>query len=241
MAWLTTVTSHQPYNNSSTYGDLYRKYFEGEGYSKNVSRYLSKLKVVDNALGIMIDKLSEAKVLDDTVIVLLADHYPYGLNNSYIKEIIDYDLSDYDIEKTPLVIYNPEMTPEEHTEYNSYINLVPTIANLMNLDYDPRLYMGTDLFSESYESRVVFADGSWKNEDAYYNASTGKIKYYGDIEYTEEEIKEINNNINLKITISSKAIKNNYFNYLEKKLDEYNDKNKLVEEKSIDDISNKND
>jgi len=111
----------------------------------------------------------------------------------------------------------------------------------MNLDYDPRLYMGTDLFSESYESRVVFADGSWKNEDAYYNASTGKIKYYGDIEYTEEEIKEINNNINLKITISSKAIKNNYFNYLEKKLDEYNDKNKLVEEKSIDDISNKND
>lgn len=234
MTFITTVTSHQPYSNSSTYGDKYKKEFTSQGYSNSVSRYLSKLKVVDEALGVMLEKLDNAGVLEDTVIVLLADHYPYGLKKDYVKEMIDYDLSDYDIEKTPFVIYNPDMNSEEHTEYNSYINLVPTLANLMNLKYDPRLYIGTDLFSKDYESRVVFADGSWKNEIAYYNASTSKLKYYGEKEYTDEEILKINTTIDKQISMSSKAIKNNYFNYLEKKIKEYNDNlnNELVEESS---------
>ena len=229
MTFITTVSSHQPYTNSSTYGDLYKKDFQSLGYSAPVSRYLSKLKVVDNALGLMIKKLEEKDKLNDTVIVMLADHYPYGLKKDYVKEMIKYDLGDYDIEKTPFVIYNPEMIPEEHTEYNSYINLLPTLANLMNLEYDPRLYMGTDLFSSSYESMVVFADGSWKNEIAYYNASTGKLKYYGDKTYSSEEILKINQEIDLKISMSSKAIKNNYFNYLEKKLNEYKSNNEVEE------------
>ena len=221
MTFLTTVTSHQPYSNSSTYGDLYRDYFKGEGYSTVVSRYLSKLKVVDNAIGVMINKLTLANKLDDTLIVIMADHYPYGLNKTYVKEMIDYDLSDYDIERTPFLIYNPSMTPNEFTQYTSYINLVPTLANLTGLNFDPRLYMGTDLLSSSYESRVVFADGSWKNETAYYNASTSKIKYYTDVELTPEEIKNINTKVSLQIEMSSKAIKSNYFKYLKEKSDEY--------------------
>lgn len=233
MAWLTTVTSHQPYSNSSTYGDLYKNDFKKLGYSNSVSRYLSKLKVVDNAIGIMIQKLEEAGELDNTVIVLLADHYPYGLSQGQVSEMINHSLSEYDIEKTPFVIYNSSMTPKSFSEYNSYINLVPTLANLMNLDYDPRLYMGNDLLSEDYESRVVFADGSWKNEKAYYNASTGKIKYYGEDTYTEEEIQKINNEIALKIGMSSSAIKNNYFKYLEDKIKEYENKKETEAEKEV--------
>jgi len=233
MTWLTTVTSHQPYSSSSTYGDLYKNDFKKLGYSTSVSRYLSKLKVVDEAIGVMIDRLTEAGELDNTVIVLLADHYPYGLNKSAISEMIDHDLDDYEIEKTPLVIYNTEMTPKTFTEYSSYINLVPTIANLMNLDYDPRLYMGTDLLSDDYESMVVFADGSWKNDKAYYNASTSKLKYYGEDTYTALEVQEINNVVSLKISMSSKAIKGNYFNYLEKKIDEYEESKTIIKDEVI--------
>lgn len=233
MTWLTTVTSHQPYSNSSTYGDLYKDDFKKLGYSNSVSRYLSKLKVVDEALGLLMQKLSDAGELDNTVIVMLADHYPYGLSKSQVAEMVKHDLGDYDIEKTPLVIYNSSMTPKTFTEYSSYINLVPTLANLMNLNYDPRLYMGQDLLSEDYESRVVFADGSWKNEKAYYNASTSKMKYYGEETYTAEEIQAINNEVSLKIQMSSTAIKNNYFNYLDKKIEEYEEAHKEVEEPTL--------
>lgn len=218
MTWLSTVTSHQPYTNSSTYGDLYKDFFKEKGYSTAMSRYLSKLKVLDNAFGLLLNRLESAGELDDTVIVLFGDHYPYGLNKSTVAETIKHDLSDYEIERTPFLIYNSEMEPKEFKEYTSYINIVPTLANLMGFEFDPRLYAGTDLLSEEYQSRVVFADGSWKNEIAYYNSSTGNIKYYTDKVYTEDEVRAINNEVSLKISMSNSAIKNNYFAYINDKM-----------------------
>ena len=54
------------------------------------------------------------------------------------------------------------------------MNIVPTLANLFNLDYDPRLYAGYDILSPDYENRVVFSDGSWQDSKGFYNAATGK-------------------------------------------------------------------
>ena len=100
---------------------------------------------------------------------------------------------------------------------------MPTLANLFNLDYDPRLYMGDDLLSDTYESITVYADGSWKNEIAFYDASRSEVKYYTDKMYTNEELIEINTRVNNKILYSSLAIKNSYFNYLYEKIKEYED------------------
>ena len=122
-----------------------------------------------------------------------------------------------------IYFYNPNIQPEKHREYTSFMNLVPTIANLFNLEYDPRLYVGHDLLSEDYENRVIFADGSWIDEKAFYNASTGKIKYVDDNDaYTSEEIKKINTDVKNKISMSNLAIKTNYFNYLDETKKEYN-------------------
>jgi len=220
MSFITTVTSHQPYSNSSPYGDMYLDMTEGTGYSMTMRRYLSKLKVLDNSLGILINGLEERDVLKDTVIVLFGDHYPYGISINTLHEVLDRDLENYENEKVPLVIYNPSMEATTYKNYTSYLNLTPTIANLFNLDFDPRLYAGVDMFSNEYQSLVVFADSSWKNEYAYYNASTGKLTYYTDFTYTDDEIKNINAMIYAKMNSSSLAIKNNYFNYLEKNIKE---------------------
>ena len=215
MLWLTTVSSHQPYNQSSIEGDKYLSITEGSNYSMDLRRYLSKLKTLDNALGILFERLEVAGKLDDTVIVLFGDHYPYGLKDATINEILDYDLNDYERERTPLVIYNSEITHTEIDKYTSYVNLTPTIANLFNLDYDPRLYMGSDVLSDEYLNLVVFADGSWKNDLAYYNAATSEITYYVDGSYTIDEIRAINETITNKMGISSLIIENDYYTYLD--------------------------
>ncbi len=215
MTWLTTVSSHQPYYYSSIEGDKYIDLYDDLDIRKDLKRYKSKLKILDNALGILLNGLKEKGILEDAVIVMFGDHYPYGLSTSTINSVLDYDTSkDYEAERVPFVIYNPTIEHKTFKEYTSYINIVPTIANLFGLDYDPRLYMGTDLLSKDYESLVVFADGSWKNEYAYYDASKSDIEYYTNKRYSIEELQEINNKIDLKINMSSLAIKNNYFNYL---------------------------
>ena len=215
MSYITTVTTHQPYVSSSKYGDMYLDLYSDTNYSIELKRYLSKMKVLDNSLGILIEGLKERNILDDTVIVLFGDHYPYGIPLNILNEILDRDLTNYENEKVPLVIFSSDIEEKQTSNlYTSYINLVPTIANLFDLDYDPRLYEGEDLFSESYNDLVVFYDMSWKNNLAYFNASTGKITYYTDFKYTDEEIKQINEKIYIKMNTSSIAIKNNYFAYL---------------------------
>ena len=57
------------------------------------------------------------------------------------------------------------------------------------------------------------------NEYAYFNASTGKITYFTDFTYSDDEIKKINELIYAKMNMSSKAIKNNYFAYLFEKIE----------------------
>ena len=221
MTWLTTVSGHQPYSSSSILGDKYLNDLSSYNYPKELKRYLSKIKVTDDGLGVLLKGLEEKGILDDTVIIMYGDHYPYGMNKSLIKNILTYDLNDYEVERVPFVIYNSQMEAKTFSDYTSYINIVPTIANLFDLDYDPRLYMGTDLLSDDYESLVVFADGSWKNEKAYYNAANGSIKNYTDDAYTNEEIKAINESVSYKMKMSSLAIKNNYFKYLGEKLEKY--------------------
>lgn len=225
MVWLDTVSPHQPYGYACTLCDLYADYFANTNYSSMVKRYMSKLKVFDDSLGTLIDGLEKAGKLNDTVIVMYADHYPYGLRTKDIDAVLDYDVTkNNEIDRTPFVIYNPSLTPTKYSQYTSYMNILPTIANLFNLDYDPRLYAGNDLLDADYENRVVFANGSWQDANAFYNATVGQIKYLGDVTYTSDEIRAINTKISDEIKMSNLAIKTNYFNYLDKKLKEYKDK-----------------
>ena len=215
MVWMTTVSSHMSYNISSVTGDLYLDLFKDENWSTPIKRYMSKLKIVDNAIGELISELEAAGKLDDTVITLFADHYPYAFGADEFQEITKYDVSSNgDVDRTPFIIYNPSLTPTKFDEYTSFINILPTLANLFNLDYDPRLYAGHDLFDSDYPNIVIFADGSWRSDIAYYDASTSKLNYLGDETYTDEEIIAINTKVKDDIDMSNLAIKKNYMEYL---------------------------
>ena len=232
MTWLTTVSSHQPYSVDSIQGDKYYNMTKDTGYSSDVRRYMSKLKILDDGLGVLLKGLEDRGILDDTVLVLYGDHYPYGISKEHLNEVLEYDTEeDMNAEQVPFVIYNSTVEAKKFDQYTFYLNILPTLANLFDLDYDPRYYLGTDLFSNDAESLTVFADGSWKNEIGYYNAKKNKIKYYTDKTYTTEELNKINNEISTKVNISSTVIKGNYFEHLKGKLDEEN--KKLEESKNI--------
>ena len=185
-----------------------------------LKRYMAKLKVTDDALGVLLDTLEEKGVLKDTVIVLYGDHYPYGLADQDVQSAVSYDVADfYEIERTPFVIYNSELEPQVFSEKTSYMNLLPTIANLFDLDYDPRFYLGEDLFDEDFSGRVVFADSSWEDEVARYDARSGLVTYLWEEKYTTSELQQINYDINQKKQMSKLAISTNYFADLKEKIE----------------------
>ena len=234
MVFLTSVTTHQPYTVSSEFGDKNLKEFKEYNYSKPVKRYMSKMKELDKALELLLQKLEAAGKLDDTVIALFCDHYPYGLSTSQINEVLDYNVKvDKEVDRTPMVIYHHGTEPMQIEKYTSIIDLLPTLLNMFNLDYDPRLYLGTDIMSDNH-GRTVFADGSWQDEVGYYSATSGKFKAKeGMTPYTSEELIKINTEINLRQKMSALAIKNNYFKYLGNGIKKYQaiideEKNSLI-------------
>ncbi len=230
MAWITTVTSHQPYYLASEMGEKHLNLFDNTNYPTTLKRYMSKLKELDLALERLLELLEEQNVLDDTVLVFFGDHYPYGLNTNDINMALPYDVNEKNnVDKTPFVIYNSKIEKRKFSQYTSYMNILPTLANLFNLEYDPRVYIGEDILSpnyiNSYKNRVILADGSWEDKNATYDATTGKITYYTDKNYSNEEIISYNQEINNMIKMSNLAIKTNYFKYLKEGLNKNNIEN----------------
>ena len=212
LAWITTISSHQSYLLDSAHTDTLKSELKGKGYSEETIRYLSKVKILDNALGLLLERLKETNLLDDTVIVLFGDHYPYALSEESLKQIINYEIDVFhEIERVPFIIYNNKLEKEEYDFNNSYMNLTPTIANLFDIQYDSRLYLGEDVFDNNYSNRLIFADGSWQDDIARFDAATSEITYFTSTKYTTNEIKNINHDVFLKKDMSRLAIDNNYF------------------------------
>lgn len=232
MAYFATVTPHQSYIDSQICSDRYYDKYRELGYSSNLSRYLSKMQVMDEAFAELLRQLKEAGKLENTVIAAFGDHFPYGLADSQINEFFNKNNARYtinrnsttnkNVDKTPMFIYNSGMEPLVVEDYTTIIDLLPTLLNLFNVEYDPRLYLGTDAFSKSHVSRAVFADGSWTNERGYYHAPNSNMKYLDGAEaYTNEELVYINQEISNRQKMSASAIKANYFNYLGEGLKKY--------------------
>lgn len=231
MVFLTTVTNHQPYGVDSEYGNKNLNLLDDVDYDMTVKRYMSKMYELDKALELLLEELEKAGKLEDTAIVLFADHYPYGLSKDDISEVLGYDVSkNNEMDRTPMIIYNYGQQPEIVEDYTSLIDLLPTLLNMFGIDYDPRLYLGNDIFSNE-DLRAYFADGSWQDEIGYYNASKGIfIPNNSEITYTSDEINKINKEINSRQSMSVLAIKNDYFNYLFKEMNKYKNLDEIERE-----------
>lgn len=142
-------------------------------YATSMKRYLAKAIDFDKGLEYLINSLKESGTLDDTVIVIFPDHHPYNLDFDYIEQMSQVDRTGLNEDLAPLIIYNSKLTPTTYSKVSSTFDLLPTIANLFDLNFDPRLYIGNDYFSDN-EGMMLFPSGSWVTDKAYYHASTGK-------------------------------------------------------------------
>lgn len=198
-----TSSMHWPYDSPSTLGDKYineiNKYYSD--YPTDMKRYLSKCMELDKALELLLTKLDEAGKLDDTVISLFADHHPLKFDLStlykYSKTLIR--TKDHDADLTPFIIYNSKTKSKEINNPCSTIDHVPTIANLFNLNYDPRFYMGHDAFEK--ECIVVFNNLDWITIKGSYSKGSNTASKGLDNDYIEAINSHVKNITNISKTI----------------------------------------
>ena len=214
--YYVTLSGHQEYNfEGNEMAIKNQKYVENLPYSEEIKAYLASQKELDKALKKLIKKLEKAKKLDDTVIVLSGDHYPYSLSAETINEISTYKRDEtFGVNNSNLIIYNPSVKKESVKKLASSVDVLPTILNMYGINYDSRLLMGKDIFS-NHNSLVIFSDYSWISEKGRFNATTGIFTKKDENTNIEEDyVSRINNEVQARLKVSTGIIDKNYYDIL---------------------------
>ena len=189
-------------------------------YSEKAKGYLAANIELDRAVEHLIKELEIKGKLEDTVIVISADHYPYGLSLNEINEISSYERdADFEVHHMPFLVWNSEMEkPIKVEKYGSSLDVLPTILNLFGVSYDSRLLMGRDILSES-TPLVIFSNRSFITDQCRYNSISKSVtKINEDSLCDNTYIEGVSGVIYNKYKYSRLIIENDYYRVLYKKL-----------------------
>lgn len=196
--YITTITTHGMYSKKREnlekqgYYDKLREYgidIDDPNISDQAFNYYSYLACAletDKTIGKILDILEERNLLDSTTIVLFGDHNAYyeGVSN-YVKGInspsqsIEDNLNYMDLYRVPLMIYDTKLVNKAtnngenpsgriNTKFASSCDTVPTLLDLLGINYYSNLYYGNSAFSE--EESIVYsrAYGYFLSNYAYF-------------------------------------------------------------------------
>lgn len=176
-AYYMTVSGHHNYRfGYNAIADKNRDYVENLDASEAEKAYLATHIELDKALEHLIKRLKEENKLDNTVICLTTDHYPYGLTDSQYKKIIGHSIQYGGMErhKNELIIWNSQMETVKIDKPCSAVDVLPTLLNLFGFTYDSRLYSGTDIFSDA-PGIAMIANQSFITDKIIYNTRYEKV------------------------------------------------------------------
>lgn len=210
MTYYMTVSGHLNYNWYNSMAVKNKNLVKDLPYSDSVKAYIATQIELDRALELLIDKLEEYDQLDNTVIVMLADHYPYGLSIDEINELSTYTRDAlFEINHNKLIIWNNKLNTITIDKVAMSADVLPTVYNLFGIDYDSRLFSGTDILSTT-EGIAIFGNRSWITDKAIFNATTNTYVSI-DEEINKSYVDRINRLVGSKIDFSKQMISNDYY------------------------------
>ena len=182
-----TLSTHQP-------RDAFDRWVDAFSRREPFTAYCSfdpvcELSQLDGALDLLLARLDSSDALKNTVIVLsLAFEDGSGL----------------------CVLWTPGTAPETVDAPASPLDLLPTLSNLLGLDFDSRLYMGRDVFSGA-APLVVLPEGSWITELAKYDAPSGKLTVLTEEPLPEGYADEITVEAQRRTAVSARILQEDYW------------------------------
>lgn len=136
----------------------YLEHKEFDFGSSNVDLYDGEIAYSDHEFGRFFDWMERTGRLDNTMIVIMADHgESFGERGVYLHSSQVYN----EQVRIPMIVYVPGLAPRRIADYVSSVDLAPTILNSVGLEY-PEQYAGVTLLplmkGESVSHPPIFAE-----------------------------------------------------------------------------------
>ncbi|WP_223067920.1 LTA synthase family protein [Paenibacillus caui] len=177
---LVTVSNHFPFKVPE---DRKRITLPDSLKNTQLGDYLTAVNYTDYAVGTLIDRLKEAGLWNNSVLVLYGDHFglqPDANDPDWVKSQlgIKYDsrVSRFNI---PLIIHLPgEQKGQRIDQVGGQLDIMPTIANLMGISLKGENFtaFGHDLLNIDHNvfgMRYYLPTGSFFNDDILFVSGTG--------------------------------------------------------------------
>ena len=220
-----SVSGHSLYNPSNK---MSAKHWDEvkdlDQYNDSVKYYLAANMELEDALSYLVDRLEKAGIADNTVIVIAADHFPYGLDygeglgeSDNLSNLYGYEVTDYlDRDHNRLIIWsgclekNDPVTIDTPT---SSLDILPTLLNLFGIEWDSRLLPGRDVFSN--RAPLVFTlNYDWKTERGRFYAASGTFVPNEGITVTDSYIETMRKIVRNKISYCRGVLQTDYFHHV---------------------------
>jgi lipoteichoic acid synthase len=207
--FFVTLSSHHPYN----YFKDYTAFDPGEYEGTFFGNYLKAAHYVDHAVGQFLELLKEKDLYENSIIVIYGDHS--GVQKDQIETLKNFLGKDLEepgwtlIQKVPCFIRYPGITDKGvNSIIGGEVDLLPTIANLMGIDYPYAI--GRDLFNTK-RSYSALRNGSVVTDKYIYATSTEQVySYDGQILNKEDYIDDIKS-LQHQVNVSDIIIRKNAF------------------------------
>ena len=149
---------------------------DAKNYSDSEISFFCGNYELELSLEYLTDRLKAADKSDNTLIVIACDHVPYYFTPDEMKDMakksgMDYD-RDFEMYRSTLIMYTPALN-EVNESFCCNTDVLPTVLNLLDIDYDSRFIMGMDVFAKGIH-RARLYNGNFITEYVKYNASKGK-------------------------------------------------------------------
>lgn len=211
MVFYATVSGHGDYAWTNSMSKKHKSEVEHLEYSEKVKAYIAAQMELDRALELLLEKLEEAGKLEDTVIALVGDHYPYYLTIDEINEAATYKKDAVvEVNKSNFILWNSKTPTKEIDKVGSQIDVLPTLYNLFGIEYDSRLIIGKDILSTE-DGLAIFNDRSWVSDYGTYFAAKNKFVAKDGVEIPEGYVEKMNKIVANKINMSKLIIENDYY------------------------------
>lgn len=211
--FVITLSGHIPYVDfrEEIQNDLaYINNHEEYNYMNNETKaYVAANMSLDRGMDVLLKRLENAGVLEDTIIILFGDHYPYGIEDANSQYMVwDKGVQMY---RVPFIIYDPS-NPKGEVNNNlvSSFDIYPTICNLFDLDCSNAFVIGKDVFEDDHT--VIFSNRSILTNDFYYDSSTNSTEWY--TTENETQFESSVKNVNSIFEFGEDVLRYDYYGYI---------------------------
>ena len=221
-----TLSAHSPYTLDNDMAEKNYDLVKDLPYDEFVKCYIASNLELEFAMETMIAMLEEAGIADDTVIVISADHYPYGLAPSdtwgggdHMANLYGKDWNnDLTRDSNALIIWSGCLEDMDIVVDDpvSALDILPTLSNLFGVEYDSRLMVGRDVFSDSEPLVFWPLTYSWKTDKGFYDGKTGVFTPVEGVEIPEGYVEAVTAKVKNKCIYSRTVQYQNYFNVISK-------------------------